>query len=184
MVYELLGSRESQCHHCHQLCLCLSSRSCFPSSALLVNPQPDHHGATLHQILHFPPKILPVLYRGLQAPLLTSPHFGLLWEMLSVSNARQSPKELWVLRISLMKPLSWMNPMPEACELNVLLEGSTANQWQRRMIATPLSSFSLPLLTTHSNLKEMGAAGLDCALSFPLHSSGQILPDSVYLPLL
>lgn len=86
-----------------------------------------------------------------------------------------------MLRISLMKPLSWMNPMPEAHELNVLFEGSTANQWQRRMIATPLS---LPLLTTHSDLKEMGAAGLDCALSFPLHSSGQLLPDSVYPPLL
>lgn len=94
-----------------------SVRSCFPSSALL-NPhdgaQPDHDGGSLHQILHFAPKNLPVLYRGLQASLLSSPHFWLLWEVLSISNVRQSPKELWVLRISLMTPLGWMYPMSEA----------------------------------------------------------------------
>lgn len=93
-----------------QLCLCLSARSCFPSLAFL-NP---HDGATLHQILHYAPKNLPVLYRRLQAPLLSSPYFWLHWEVLSISNARQSPKQLWVLRISLMKPWGWMNPMPEA----------------------------------------------------------------------
>lgn len=47
----------------------------------------------------------------------------------------------------------------EAGELNVFLEGSTANQWQRTMIPSPLSSFSFPLLTTHSDSKEKGAAG-------------------------
>lgn len=72
----------------------------------------------------------------------------------------------------------------EAGELNVLLEGSTANQWQMTMIPSPVSSFSFPLLTTHSDSKEMGAAGWDLALSFPWCSSDQLLPDSVYLPLL
>lgn len=126
----------------------------------------------------------------LQRALSTTPLLSPFLATLRGAEHQQCPKQLWVLRISLsLTPWAECTPHQrphcgEAGELNVLLEGSTANQWQRRMTATPVSSFSFPLLPTHSDSKEMGAAEWECALSFALHSSGQLLPDSVYLPLL
>lgn len=114
-----------------------------------------------------------------------------LWEVLSISNATQSPEELQMLSISGTDPLGWMRPVPkarwihQAGGLNVLLEGSTASQCQRRTTTPgPASSFPFTLPVTHSNSKEIRAAGWDRALSFHLLSSGWLLTHTVYLPLL
>lgn len=145
---------------------------------------PAQCSLSMMELLH---QILPVLYRGVHASLLpTFGHLERCWTSAMPGKVLRScgcsaslPWSPWAGCIPCQRP-----HCAEAGELKVLLEGSTASQWQRTMIPSPMSSFSFPLLTTHSDSKEMGAAGWDHALSSPLHSSGQLLPDTVYLPLI
>lgn len=127
---------------------------------------PAQCSLSMMELLH---QILPVLYRGVHAsPLPTFGHLERCWTSAMPGKVLRScgcsaslPWSPWAGCISCQRP-----HCAEAGELKVLLEGSTASQWQRTMIPSPMSSFSFPLLTTHSDSKEMGAAGWDHALSF------------------
>lgn len=67
-VYELLGRRGRQCHHCPCMRPCLLVGSCFPSSVLLGQSMMEKRYT---RSCTFSPKNLPVLHRGVQASPLS-----------------------------------------------------------------------------------------------------------------
>lgn len=160
-VYELLGRRGRQCHHCPCMCPCLSARSCFPSSVLLASPRPEQcstRSCTLHprtlqcfteRCEHHPsPRGCDPGTQRLRSKLcqlFSETWFWPRWEVLSISTAGQSPLRSCRCSAPLARsPRAACTPCQrpgweEAGELNVSLKGSTANQWQR-MTTNPFLS--------------------------------------------